>query len=170
VTARIIGLCVALAVAGASWALTCGAWQYDRVLAGIAPLEPRRFDRLTLITIGTGGVAEDPRRRGPCTAVGWGARVVLVDAGRAVAEALRAAEIPASQPDTVFLTSLLPESTVGLDDLLFAGWLDERRPSSRVTVGASRGASRRATCRRRPPASRPSRSTAAGRRRWAISR
>jgi ribonuclease Z len=132
VTARIIGLCVALAVAGASWVLTCGAWQYDRVLAGIAPLEPRQFDRLTLITIGTGGAAENPRRRGPCTAIGWGSRVVLVDAGRAVAEGLRAAEIPASQPDTVFLTSLLPESTVGLDDLLFAGWLDERRQPLRL--------------------------------------
>jgi hypothetical protein len=121
VTARIIGLSVALAVAAASWALTCGAWQYDQVLAGIAPLEPRRFNRLTLITIGTGGAAENPRRNGPCTAIGWGSRVVLVDAGRGVAEALRAAEIPASQPDTIFLTSLLPESTVGLDDLLFAG-------------------------------------------------
>ena len=131
-TARIIGLCVALAVAGASWALTCGARQYDRVLAGVRPVDPRQFDRLTLITIGTGGAAENPRRRGPCTAVGWGSRVVLVDAGRAVAEALRAAEIPASQPDTVFLTSLLPESTVGLDDLLFAGWLDERRQPLRL--------------------------------------
>jgi ribonuclease Z len=159
VTARIIGLCVALAVAGASWALTCGAWQYDRVLAGIAPLEPRRFDRLTLITIGTGGVAEDPRRRGPCTAVGWGARVVLVDAGRAVAEALRAAEIPASQPDTVFLTSLLPESTVGLDDLLFAGWLDERRgpPGTRklaeaLVAGHGRGIAGSVEARDLPPA------------------
>jgi ribonuclease Z len=132
VTARLIGLCVALAVAAASWMLTCSAWQYDQIFAGIAPLEPRRFDRLTLITIGTGGASENPRRRGPCTAVGWGSRIVLVDAGRGVAEALRAAEIPASQPDTVFLTSLLPESTVGLDDLLFAGWLGERRQPLRL--------------------------------------
>ena len=131
-TARFIGLCIALAVAATSWVLTCSAWQYDRILAGIAPLEPRRFDRLTLITIGTGGASENPRRRGPCTAVGWGSRVVLVDAGRGVAEALRAAEIPASQPDTVFLTSLLPESTVGLDDLLFASWLGERRQPLRL--------------------------------------
>ena len=130
--ARIIALCVALAIAAASWALTCSARQYDRVFAEVRPLDPRRFDRLTLITIGTGGGAENPRRRGPCTAIGWGSRVVLVDAGRGVAEALRAAEIPASQADTVFLTSLLPESTVGLDDLLFAGWRDERRQPLRL--------------------------------------
>jgi ribonuclease Z len=130
--ARIIALCVALAIAAASWALTCSARQYDRVFAEVRPLDPRRFDRLTLITIGTGGAAENPRRRGPCTAIGWGSRVVLVDAGRGVAEALRAAEIPASQADTVFLTSLLPESTVGLDDLLFAGWRDERRQPLRL--------------------------------------
>jgi ribonuclease Z len=45
-----------------------------------------------------------------------------VDAGRGVAEALRKAKIPVSQPDTVYVTSVLPENTVGLDDLLLAGW------------------------------------------------
>ncbi len=43
-----------------------------------------------------------------------------MDAGRGVAEALRAAKIPPSQPDVVLLTSLLPENMVGLDDLLAA--------------------------------------------------
>jgi ribonuclease Z len=132
VTARLIGLGIALAVAAASWVLTCGAWRHDRVLAGFAPLEPRRFERLTLITVGTGGARANPQRLGPCTAIGWSSRVVLVDAGRAIAEGLRKAGIPASQPDTVFLTSLLPENTVGLDDLLVAGWLDARAEPLRL--------------------------------------
>ncbi|MDH3497835.1 MAG: hypothetical protein OER21_13825 [Gemmatimonadota bacterium] len=164
-TARIIGLCVAVAVAGASWALTCSAWRHDQILAGISPVAPRQFDRLTLITVGTGGAYENPRRRGPCTAVGWGSRVVLVDAGRGVAEALRAAGIPTSQPDTVFLTSLLPENTVGLDDLLLAGWLDGRReplrlvgpPGTRalaegLVAGHRRGTEGAAEARGLPPA------------------
>jgi ribonuclease Z len=55
-----------------------------------------------------------------------------VDAGRGVAEGLRAVEIPVSQPDTIFLTNLLPENVVGLDDLLHAAWLDSRREALRL--------------------------------------
>ena len=68
--------------------------------------------------LGTGGGYENPDRRGPALALGLGADVVLVDAGRGVAEGLRAAQIPVAQPRLVVLTSLLPENTVGLDDLL----------------------------------------------------
>jgi len=123
---RVIGLLIAAAVAIASWGLTCSAWRYDRVMAGILPLEPRSFERLTVITLGTGGARENPDRRGPSLAVGLGSQVVLVDAGRAVAESLRAAKIPVSQAGPVLLTNLLPENTVGLDDLLLTGWLGGR--------------------------------------------
>jgi ribonuclease BN (tRNA processing enzyme) len=123
---RAIGLAIVLGVAALSWALTCSAWHYQKVVAGVAPLDARDFDRLTLITLGTGGAYENPDRLGPSTALGLGSRVVLVDTGRAVAEALRAAGVPVSQPDTVLLTGLLPENTVGLDDLLLGGWLDGR--------------------------------------------
>jgi len=124
---RVIGLLVALAVGVVSWALTCAAWRFDEVAAGVRPLEPRSFEQLTLITLGTGGAHEDHNRRGPVTAVAVGERVLLVDAGRGVAESLRAAQIPVSQPDTVLLTNLLPENTLGLDDLLAMAWIDGRR-------------------------------------------
>jgi ribonuclease Z len=65
-------------------------------------------------------------------ALGAGSDVVLVDAGRGVAEALRAAKIPPGQPGVVLLTSLLPENTVGLDDLLASAWLAGRRTPIRV--------------------------------------
>jgi ribonuclease BN (tRNA processing enzyme) len=129
---RVIGLAIALGIAALSWVLTCSAWRYQEMVARVAPLDAREFERLTLITLGTGGAYENPDRLGPSTAVGLGSRVALVDAGRAVAEALRAAGLPASQPDAVFLTSLLPESTVGLDDLLLAGWMDERSQPLRL--------------------------------------
>ena len=129
---RLIGFSLVLAVAAAGWITTCGAWQLSRMVAGVAPLEPRHFQRLTLITLGTGNAYENPDRRGPATAIGLGERIVLVDAGRGVADALRAAQIPASQPEAVLLTSLLPENTVGLDDLALSGWLDGRSQPLRL--------------------------------------
>ena len=65
-----------------------------------------------MLTLGTGGAYENPARRGPATAVALGRRVLLVDAGRGVAESLRAAKLPVAQPDTLLLTHLLPENTV----------------------------------------------------------
>jgi ribonuclease Z len=129
---RVAALLLIFAVVAASWALTCVAWQADRVVAGVAPLDPRLFDSFTLVTVGTGGAHANPRRLGPATAVARGGRIALVDAGRGVAEALRSAKIPTSQPDCVYLTNLLPENTVGLDDLLASGWLDGRSAPLRI--------------------------------------
>jgi ribonuclease BN (tRNA processing enzyme) len=129
---RLVGFAVALGVVIACWALTCAAWRFDEVAAGVLPLEPREFPRLTLLTLGTGGAYENPARGGPATAVAFGERVLLVDAGRGVAESLRAAKLPVAQPDTLLLTHLLPENTVGLDDLLLTGWLEGRAAPLRV--------------------------------------
>lgn len=129
---RVIGLLAVLGVAALSWLLTFGAWRLDRVAAGAGPLGAREFQSFTVITVGTGGARENPDRLGPVTAVALGLQIALVDAGRAVAEALRAAAIPVSQPDAVLLTSLLPENTLGLDDLLLSAWLDGRRTPVRL--------------------------------------
>ena len=85
-----------------------------------------------MVVLGTAAAGEDHHRRGTSIAAAFGEEVVLVDAGRGVAEALRAAKIPPSQPGAVLLTSLLPENTVGLDDLLAAAWLAGRRAPMRV--------------------------------------
>ena len=129
---RLVGFVLGLGVVAACGALTCAAWRFDQVAEGVLPLEPRDFPRITLLTLGTGGVYENPARRGPATAVALGRRVVLVDAGRGVAESLRAAKLPVAQPDTLLLTHLLPENTVGLDDLLLTGWLEGRATPLRV--------------------------------------
>ena len=115
-----------------SWIATCAAWRFDEVAAGVRPLDPRGFPNLTAITVGTGGAYENPARRGPSTAIAKGRDVILVDAGRSVADALRGAQIPVTQPDLILLTSLLPENTVGLDDLLFTSWLRERETPLRL--------------------------------------
>jgi ribonuclease BN (tRNA processing enzyme) len=129
---RVVGLLVALAVGIASWMLTCAAWRFDEIAAGVLPLEPRAFDRLTLVTLGTGSAYEKHLRRGPASAVSVGRDIAIVDAGRAVAEGLRAAQIPVSQPGVVLLTHLLPENTLGLDDLLVMGWIDGRSEPLRL--------------------------------------
>ena len=114
------------------WAAAFVIWRAAELGEEIAPLDPREFDVLTLVTAGTGSDRENPTRLGPTMAVGWGNHVVLVDAGRGVAESLRRSGIPVTQPDTVFLTNLLPENTVGLDDLITTGWLQDREQPLKV--------------------------------------
>jgi ribonuclease Z len=129
---RIASLFVVAAVATVAWVLTCGAWKLEQEVERVGPIDTRDYARLTVITVGTGDRHENPARRGPATAIGLGERVVLVDAGRSLADALRLAQIPVQQPDTVYLTSLLPENVVGLDDLLLVGWINGRESPLRV--------------------------------------
>jgi len=129
---RIASLFVVAAVAAVAWVLTCGAWRLEQEVDRVGPLDPRNFARLTVITVGTGDRHENPARRGPATAIGLDERIVLVDAGRALAGALRLARIPAKQPDAVYLTSLLPENVVGLDDFLLISWINGRETPLRV--------------------------------------
>ena len=129
---RIATLFVAAAVAAMAWVLTCGAWKLEEQVDRVAPIDVRNFARLTVITVGTGDRHENPARRGPVTAIGLGERIVLVDAGRALAGALRLSRIPARQPDTVYLTSLLPENVVGLDDFLLLSWINGREAPLRI--------------------------------------
>lgn len=121
---RLIGFAIAFAVAAFSWALTCAAWRFDKVAAGVVPLDPRSFERMTLVVLGSAGAHPDPNRRGPALAFAVEREIALVDLGRGVAESLRAAKIPATQPRTVLLSGLMPQNTVGLDDLLAVRWIE----------------------------------------------
>ncbi len=116
----------------ASWFTIWATWRYQELAKDIAWLDDREFESLTMLTIGTGSAYENPSRLGPVSAVGIGTRIALIDAGRGVSEALRRCHIRTSQPETVYLTSLLPENVVGLDDLLSTGWLAARETPLRV--------------------------------------
>lgn len=129
---RLILMLLFVAIALVTWLEHCAETRYRRIAAGVEALPERHFDELAVVAVGTGGSYENHDRFGPCIAVGFGGRIALVDAGRAVAEGLRAAGIPVAQPDTVLLTNLLPENTVGLDDLLLTGWLGPRTRPLRV--------------------------------------
>jgi ribonuclease BN (tRNA processing enzyme) len=114
------------------WGLAIASRHLEEVASGIMPLENRRFESLSVVTAGSGGTHENHLRLGPCIAVGRGETLLLVDAGRGVTQALRAAEIPVAQARTVLLTSLLPENTLGLDDWLVTASLDPGRTPLRV--------------------------------------
>jgi ribonuclease Z len=114
------------------WVGACVMWRAAEVGELVQPLEPVHFESLRIITIGTGGPYENPERLGPSTAVGWGSHLLLVDAGRGTAEALRKAQIPVAQPELVLVTNLLPHNTLGLDDLLFTGWRESRSTPLRI--------------------------------------
>jgi ribonuclease BN (tRNA processing enzyme) len=128
--AVLLGLMLLVSLVGAI--TLCARQRVRSAVAAVAALDPRSFKTLSLVVVGSGGAHENPERRGPCIAVGFGPRIVLVDAGRAAAEGLRAAGIPVDQPDTVYLTSLLPENALGLDDVLLTGWLAPRKRPLRL--------------------------------------
>jgi ribonuclease BN (tRNA processing enzyme) len=107
-------------------------WRAAEMAEIVAPLDEAVYDELSVVTVGTGSALENPERHGPSTAIALGRTIVLVDVGRGIAEGLRSARIPLDQPALVVLTNLLPENTLGLDDLLFTGWLVPREAPLRV--------------------------------------
>ena len=137
---RIILVAVVALFAGVSWVFSIEASKLQSLTERVGVLEPRHFESLTVVTAGTGAAQEDPDRLGPAIVLGLGDRAVLVDAGRASAEALRRSKLPLTQPDTVFLTSLLPENVVGLGEILLTGWAAGRTKPMRVVGPAGTAA------------------------------
>lgn len=141
---RILLLGFGLLVVIGSWFVTCQLWNYREIAAGVVWLEPKNYEGLTAITIGTGAAGANPGRRGPVTGIALGDTLALIDAGHGVGEALRGVEIPLRQPQAILLTSLIPENTIGLDNLIVGGWLDGRTtplhvvgpPGTKVLVDA----------------------------------
>ena len=120
---RVIVLLFLIALVGVMWVMAFASKQQEKVASGVAALDPREFETLTLVSAGTGGTFENQWRRGPALVVGIGTDTVLIDAGRSVTESLRAANIPVHQPRTLLLSSLAPENLLGLDDLWLDAWL-----------------------------------------------
>jgi ribonuclease Z len=124
--ARVALLGFLAAVVVAMWVFAFLSKHFEKVAAGVAALPPAAYERLTLLALGTGGTFENHWRRGPALAVGLEEDVVLIDAGRGVSEALRAAAVPVEQPRVLLLTSLAAENVLGLPDLWLTGWLRGR--------------------------------------------
>ncbi len=129
---KLIFLAMVLGILVLAWLGAGVLWRAAEMSEIVAPIDRQAYEELTVVTVGTGSEYENPERHGPSTAIGLGYTIVLVDVGRGIAEGLRSAKIPLDQPSTVFLTNLLPLNTMGLDDLLFTGWLTPREAPLRV--------------------------------------
>ena len=129
---KIFFLAMVLGILVLAWLGAGVLWRAAELSEIVAPIDQQAFEELNVITVGTGNEYENPERHGPSTAIGLGHTIVLVDAGRGVAEGLRSARIPLDQPKLILLTNLLPLNTMGLDDLLFTGWLTPRTERLRV--------------------------------------
>ncbi len=131
-TARLVLYGILAAVMAVSWASSCVIYRAAEIGDLVAPLDIIESGNLAAVVVGSGNGFENPERMGPSIAIGWDQRMLIVDAGRGVSEALRTSRIPLAQAEAVLLTSLLPENTVGLDDLLLTGWRQPREQSLRV--------------------------------------
>jgi ribonuclease BN (tRNA processing enzyme) len=80
-----------------------------------------------VILLGTGTPYPDPTASGPATAVVVGGRVLLFDAGPGVMRRLRAANLPLSGPEALFITHLHSDHTLGYADLMLTSWVMRRR-------------------------------------------
>ncbi|MDG2335526.1 MAG: hypothetical protein P8Q97_15010 [Myxococcota bacterium] len=125
----IFGLMAVIAIA---WSASFVVLRAAELGALVGPLEERHFPSLTVVAVGTGSDYENPERLGPSTALAWGSNIVLVDAGRGLSEALRNSLIPVKQPRLILLSNVLPVNTVGLDDIIYTGWLEDREEPIRV--------------------------------------
>ncbi len=82
--------------------------------------------KTTLILLGTGTPYPSPTTTGPATAVVYGKRVFLFDAGTGVMRRMNAAKLPISGPEATFITHLHSDHTLGYPDLIFTTWLMRR--------------------------------------------
>ncbi|HMJ24280.1 MAG TPA: MBL fold metallo-hydrolase [Pyrinomonadaceae bacterium] len=83
--------------------------------------------RTEVILLGTGTPYPDPSASGPATAVVVDGRVLLFDSGPGVMRRLKAAGLPISGPEALFITHLHSDHTLGYPDLILTSWVMRRR-------------------------------------------
>lgn len=103
------------------------------LFAGVSAAQDSAQERMRLVILGTGTPNADPNRSGPALAIVKGEQTLLFDAGPGIVRRANAAAqrhaIEALDPahlDTVFLTHLHSDHTLGLPDLMLSPWVLER--------------------------------------------
>jgi ribonuclease Z len=84
-------------------------------------------DSTVVVLLGTGTPRPDPAASGPATAIVFGGRVFLFDAGAGVMRRVSAAKLPITGPTAVFFTHLHSDHTLGYPDLIFTTWVMGRK-------------------------------------------
>lgn len=89
-------------------------------------------NKTRLILLGTGNPYPNPTRSGPATAVVYGKRFFLFDAGADVMHQISKAGLPISGPEATFITHLHSDHTLGYPDLILTTWLMRRKKHLQV--------------------------------------
>lgn len=84
-------------------------------------------DSTVVVLLGTGMPRPNPETAGPATAVTYGKRVFLFDAGTSVERQLAAAKLPINGVTAAFITHLHSDHTLGYPDLIFTSWVMGRK-------------------------------------------
>ena len=85
-----------------------------------------------VILLGTGNPYPNADRSGPATAVVYGNRFFLFDAGAGTERRVNAAKLPISGPEAAFFTHLHSDHTLGYPDLIFTSWVMRRNKPLQV--------------------------------------
>jgi ribonuclease BN (tRNA processing enzyme) len=85
-----------------------------------------------VILLGTGTPYPSPTHSGPATAVVYGKRFFLFDAGAGVERRINAAKLPISGPEATFITHLHSDHTLGYPDLILTSWIMRRKKTLQV--------------------------------------
>ena len=93
------------------------------LVAGILALIGQAPPALRVTFLGTGaGPAVGPEWAGPSTLVEFGREAILIDAGRGLVQRMRLLGRPAPGINTIFLTHLHSDHTVGLPEFWLRSW------------------------------------------------
>jgi len=125
----------ALALAWAITPASTGARGARRQNASTTAAQPAI--RVTLL--GTGNPRPAMTRFGPSILVEAGGKKLLFDCGRGATQRLYQLNIPFNEADTLFLTHLHSDHTVGIPDLWLTGWVMGRKVPLRVWGPAGTG-------------------------------
>lgn len=83
-------------------------------------------DSTKVILLGTGTPYPSPTESGPATAIVYGKRIFLFDAGAGVMRRINAAKLPISGPEATFITHLHSDHTLGYADVILTTWIMRR--------------------------------------------
>jgi ribonuclease BN (tRNA processing enzyme) len=106
--------------------LTCLMLLATLWLPSMEAQEGGRGRKTDVLLLGVGTPYPDPNTSGPATAVVYGGRVFLFDAGSGVMRRMNAAHLPISGPEAVFITHLHSDHTLGYADLILTSWIMRR--------------------------------------------
>ncbi|MDE3252412.1 MAG: MBL fold metallo-hydrolase, partial [Bacteroidota bacterium] len=94
--------------------------------------QPADSLKTKIILLGTGNPYPNADRSGPATAIVYGNRFFLFDAGAGIERRINAAKLPVSGPEAVFITHLHSDHTLGYPDLIMTSWVMRRNKALQV--------------------------------------